>query len=74
MEKMKVRVLVPFNAFGYLQNRDEEFEMDNKGEYLDLVKLGWVTPSEPEKFEVSRDMSVSETKNVEKTRKSKKSE
>jgi hypothetical protein len=74
MEKMKVRVLVPFNAFGYLKNRDEEFEMENKGEYLDLVKLGWVEPVSPEKFEVSRDMSVSETKTVEKTKRAKKSE
>lgn len=43
---MRVKALLPFNAFGYLKREGEEFEIEDKGIKLDLEKLGWIVPIE----------------------------
>ena len=45
---MKVRCLVPFNAYGYIKSAGEEFDIDieHDGIRLDLEKLGWIVPLE----------------------------
>jgi hypothetical protein len=42
----KVRALVALSAYGYVKSAGEEFEIPDKGQRLDLEKLGWIEPLE----------------------------
>ena len=52
---MRVQALVAFNAFGYSASAGEELTIEDKGQRLDLEKLGWIQPLG---YEVSDDSEV----------------
>jgi hypothetical protein len=68
----RVKALVGLHAFGYVKSAGEEFEIKNKGQRLDLEKLGWIEPLEYEVGAVSEDMKVTEVKKTIKAKKTKK--
>lgn len=41
---MKVRALLSFNAFGYLKQEGEVFDIEDKGIKADLELIGFIEP------------------------------
>jgi hypothetical protein len=64
----KVKANISFNAFGIHARTGEELTIKDKGQRLDLEKLGWIEPIGNEVGEVSEDMKITEVKKAKKTK------
>lgn len=51
---MKVRALIPFNAYGYIKQAGEVFDIEDRGQKLDLEKIGFIEPIETTRTTATR--------------------